>query len=131
MPGWGKLERMRLPTPARNVRIDSSVVEGDTVTIFYDPMIAKLIVWDEDRPRALARLREALEQCGIEGPKPNIAFLARLALHPVVVVASIDTAHLDRHLVDFIAAGTDAGPIPAAATVPLGPKATSRGKEGT
>lgn len=38
------------------------MVEGDTVTIFYDPMIAKLIVWDEDRPRALARLRDALAQ---------------------------------------------------------------------
>src|SRR3546814_4588478 len=76
---------LRLPTPSRHVRIDSGVVEGDTVTIFYDPMIAKLVVWDEDRPRALARLREALAQCGIEGPKSNIAFLERLVRHPVVV----------------------------------------------
>src|SRR3546814_1063358 len=101
-PGSGKLERLRLPTPSRHVRIDSGVVEGDTVTIFYDPMIAKLVVWDEDRPRALARLREALAQCGIEGPKSNIAFLERLVRHPVVVEASIDTGYLDRHLEDFI-----------------------------
>src|SRR3546814_3738947 len=119
LPGSGKLERLRLPTPSRHVRIDSGVVEGDTVTIFYDPMIAKLIVWDEDRPRALARLREALAQCGIEGPKSNIDFLERLVRHPVVVEASIDTGYLDRHLEDFIGAGDDAGPIAAAATVAL------------
>ena len=50
LPGSGKLERLRLPQPSPHVRIDSGVVEGDTVTIFYDPMIAKLIVFDVDRP---------------------------------------------------------------------------------
>src|SRR3546814_18263096 len=84
-------------------------------------MTAKLVVWDEDRPRALARLREALAQCGIEGPKSNIAFLERLVRHPVVVEASIDTGYPDRHLEDFIGAGGDAGPIAAAATVALLP----------
>ena len=64
------------------MRIDSGVVEGDTVTIFYDPMIAKLIVHDADRPRALARLRDALAQCEIAGPKSNIEFLERLVRHP-------------------------------------------------
>src|SRR3546814_8286357 len=57
--------------------------------------------------------------CGIEGPKSNIAFLERLVRHPVVVEESIDTGYLDRHLEDFIGAGDDAGPIAAAATVPL------------
>src|SRR3546814_16838395 len=83
-------------------------------------MTAKLVVWDEDRPRALARRREALAQCGIEGPKSNIAFLERLGRHPVVVEASIDTGYLDRHLEDFIGAGGDAGPIAAAATAVVG-----------
>src|SRR5690606_5246591 len=50
LPGSGTLKTLRLPAPSRHVRIDSGVVEGDTVTIFYDPMIAKLIVRDEDRP---------------------------------------------------------------------------------
>jgi 3-methylcrotonyl-CoA carboxylase alpha subunit len=85
------------------VRIDSGVAEGDTVTIFYDPMIAKLIVWDEDRPRVLARLREALAECEIAGPKSNIAFLERLVRHPAIVDASIDTGYLDRHLDEFLA----------------------------
>ena len=62
--------RLRLPDGRRaHVRIDAGVVEGDTVTIFYDPMIAKLIVWDADRPRALARLREALAALRGRGPE--------------------------------------------------------------
>ena len=103
LPGSGTLQALRLPPPSRNVRIDSGVVEGDTVTIFYDPMIAKLIVWDEDRPRALARLREALAHCDITGPKSNIGFLERLVRHPAIVGASIDTGYLDRHLDEFLA----------------------------
>ena len=104
LPGSGKLERLRLPTPGEHVRIDSGVVEGDIVTIFYDPMIAKLIVHDIDRPRALARLRAALAQCEVSGPKSNIEFLERLARHPAVVDASIDTGYLDRHLDEFVPA---------------------------
>jgi 3-methylcrotonyl-CoA carboxylase alpha subunit len=109
-----------LPTPSKNVRIDSGVVEGDTVTIFYDPMIAKLIVWDEDRPRALARLREALAGCEIVGPKSNIAFLERLVRHPAIVDATIDTGYLDRHLDEFLAPPErDPALLLAAATVRL------------
>src|SRR5690606_41190955 len=90
--------------PAGQRRIDSGVFEGDTVTIFYDPMIAKLIVYDADRPRALARLREALSQCAISGPKSNIGFLERLVRHPAVVNGTIDTGYLDRHLDEFMPA---------------------------
>ena len=104
LPGSGRLERLRLPAPSAHVRIDSGVVEGDTVTIFYDPMIAKLIVHDADRPRALARLREALAECDIVGPKSNVAFLERLVRHAAVVNGTIDTGYLDRHPDEFIAA---------------------------
>ena len=104
LPGSGTLERLRLPAPSAHVRIDSGVIEGDTVTIFYDPMIAKLIVHDADRPRALARLREALSQCAISGPKSNIGFLERLVRHPAVVNCTIDTGYLDRHLEEFMPA---------------------------
>ena len=110
LPGSGRLVRLGLPAPSRHVRLDGGVVEGDTVTIFYDPMIAKLIVWDVDRPQALERLRDALAQCEIVGPKSNIAFLERLARHPAVVEGRIDTGYLDRHLDEFLqgdAAPTD------------------------
>jgi len=102
LPGSGKLERLRLPAPNAHVRVDSGVVEGDTVTIFYDPMIAKLIAWDRDRPTALARLRDALAQCDIAGPKSNVEFLERLVRHPAVVGGTIDTGYLDRHLDEFV-----------------------------
>ncbi len=109
LPASGKLQMLRLPTPSRHVRIDGGVIEGDTVTIFYDPMIAKLIVWDEDRPQALQRLRDALMSCEMVGPKSNIAFLERLARHPAVVEGRIDTGYLDRHLNEFLAGDTVPG----------------------
>ena len=98
LPGSGRLDKLSLPKPNGYVRTDGGVIEGDTVTIFYDPMIAKLIVWDEDRPRALVRLRHALAACEIVGPKSNIAFLEALVRHPMVVEGRIDTGYLDRHL---------------------------------
>jgi 3-methylcrotonyl-CoA carboxylase alpha subunit len=102
LPGSGRLERLRLPTAMPGVRVDSGVVEGDVVTIFYDPMIAKLIVHGEDRPQALARMRDALAACEISGPKSNVEFLERLVRHPAVVDGSIDTGYLDRHLDEFV-----------------------------
>ncbi len=118
LPGSGRLDTLRLPTPSEHVRIDSGVVEGDTVTIFYDPMIAKLIVWDRDRASALQRMREALADCDVVGPKSNVEFLERLVRHPAVVEGRIDTGYLDRHLDEFIGgnAGTDRAALAAAAT---------------
>ncbi|MFP7721807.1 acetyl-CoA carboxylase biotin carboxylase subunit [Lysobacter sp. A3-1-A15] len=109
LPGSGRLERLRLPETGNGIRVDSGVVEGDTVTIFYDPMIAKLIVHAEDRPKALARMRDALAQCEIDGPKSNIGFLEALLRHPAVVEGTIDTGYLDRHLDEFL---HDAAPDP-------------------
>ena len=113
LPGSGRLQRLILPAPSAHVRLDAGVVEGDTVSIFYDPMIAKLIVHDVDRPRALQRLRDVLAQSRIVGPKSNIAFLERLAGHPVVLEGRIDTGYLDRHLDEFLVRDTQ----PTAATV--------------
>jgi 3-methylcrotonyl-CoA carboxylase alpha subunit len=108
LPGSGKLERLHLPEPSEHIRIDSGVVEGDTVTIFYDPMIAKLIAWDATRELALVRMRDALAACDIAGPKSNVDFLERLVRHPAVTSGRIDTGYLDRHLDEFI--GVDESP---------------------
>ncbi len=136
LPGSGRLVRLRLPEPDAHVRLDGGVIEGDTVTIFYDPMIAKLIVWDADRPRALARLREALAQCAIEGPKSNVAFLERLVRHPAVVEATIDTGTLDRALEEFMPttpapAQARRARIAAATAVLLREEAQSRSRAAT
>jgi len=109
LPGSGRLTRLRLPVSSTHVRVDSGVEQGDMVSVHYDPMIAKLSVWDSDRERALSRLREALAECSIRGPKSNIAFLEQLVRHPVVVEGRIDTAYLDRALPEFLPADT---PIP-------------------
>ena len=120
LPGSGTLQTLHLPAPSAHVRIDSGVVEGDNVTIFYDPMIAKIIVHDSDRPRALARLREALAQCVIRGPKSNVGFLERLVRHPAIVGGTIDTGYLDRHLDEFLAPPReDTALLLAAATLQL------------
>ena len=103
------------------MRIDAGVIEGDTVTIFYDPMIAKLIVWDRTRADALQRMREALAECDIVGLKSNIEFLERLVRHPSVVEGRIDTGYLDRHLDEFLPASPQTSPalLFAAATAAL------------
>ncbi|WP_024869924.1 acetyl/propionyl/methylcrotonyl-CoA carboxylase subunit alpha [Pseudoxanthomonas suwonensis] len=103
LPASGTLRALALPEASPQVRLDAGVEAGDTVTVHYDPMIAKLIVHDADRPRALARLREALAQCHVAGPKTNLAFLEALARHPAVVEGRIDTGYLDRHLDEFLA----------------------------
>jgi 3-methylcrotonyl-CoA carboxylase alpha subunit len=106
LPGSGKLAKLQLPETSQHVRLEGGVIEGDTVTIFYDPMIAKLVAWDTDRPQALQRMRTALAECEIVGPKSNIAFLERLVRHPTIVEGRIDTGYLDRHLDEFIAGAT-------------------------
>lgn len=111
LPGSGRLTTLRLPEPSRHVRIDGGVVEGDTVSIFYDPMIAKLIVWDRNRDEALQRMREALAATEIVGPKSNVEFLERLVRHPAVTGATIDTGYLDRHLDEFLPQASE--PVPA------------------
>ncbi|HEY6942238.1 acetyl/propionyl/methylcrotonyl-CoA carboxylase subunit alpha [Dokdonella sp.] len=111
LPGSGTLEKLHLPAPSAHVRIDSGVVEGDAVTIFYDPMIAKLVTWDATREAALVRMREALAACVVAGPKSNVEFLERLVRHPAVVEGRIDTGYLDRHLDEFLAPPADADAV--------------------
>jgi 3-methylcrotonyl-CoA carboxylase alpha subunit len=98
LPGSGRIERLRLPQAGDVVRIDSGVAEGDTVSIHYDPMIAKLIVRGPTRDEALARLRAALAGTLVRGPSNNVSFLLALLDHAVVRSGTIDTGWLDRHI---------------------------------
>jgi 3-methylcrotonyl-CoA carboxylase alpha subunit len=79
------------------VRIDSGVREGDAISPFYDPMIAKLIVWGADRNQALARMGQALAEFQIVGLATNIAFLKRLVEGTAFSTADLDTGLIDRH----------------------------------
>jgi 3-methylcrotonyl-CoA carboxylase alpha subunit len=98
LPSTGRIEFLRTPaTDDRHVRIDTGVREGDEVSPYYDPMIAKLIVWDEDRDRALLRLQRALRDYQLVGPTTNIDYLHRLATHPHFVRADLSTQFIEQH----------------------------------
>ncbi|MBD8524502.1 acetyl/propionyl/methylcrotonyl-CoA carboxylase subunit alpha [Pseudomarimonas arenosa] len=101
LPGSGVLHRLSLPADGDGVRVDAGVEQGDLVSLFYDPMIAKLIVHAADRPQALRLAADALALCDVEGPASNIGFLERLIAHPSVTEGRIDTGYLDRHLDQF------------------------------
>src|ERR1035437_1530709 len=77
LPSIGKLVHLTTPIASPHVRIDTGVEQGDTITPFYDPMIAKLIVWDETRDLALSRMNRALGEYQIVGGANNTGFLPR------------------------------------------------------
>jgi 3-methylcrotonyl-CoA carboxylase alpha subunit len=83
-------------TPA-GVRIDSGVRAGDAISPFYDPMIAKLIVWGADRKQALARMAQALSEYQVAGLATNIAFLKRLVEGQAFATADLDTGLIERN----------------------------------
>jgi 3-methylcrotonyl-CoA carboxylase alpha subunit len=97
LPSVGKLERLRLPEQRDGIRVDTGVREGDNVTVFYDPMIAKVIAWDETRTGAAARLADALAEVEIAGVQTNAGFLVRALRHPDFIAGEIDTAFIERH----------------------------------
>ncbi|UCV08039.1 acetyl/propionyl/methylcrotonyl-CoA carboxylase subunit alpha [Dechloromonas denitrificans] len=109
LPSTGHLIRLSPPVESLNVRVDTGVEEGDEITPFYDPMIAKLIVWDEHRDAALARMRKALADYQVAGVTTNIDFLSRLVACPAFAGADLDTGLIERQK-DFL--------FPAAQAVP-------------
>ena len=97
MPDSGKLLHLRIPQMTPTVRVDAGFVEGDEVSPFYDPMIAKLIVRAPDREAALQKLRAALEEYEVVGPTTNIDFLKRLCTSPAFVAGEVETGYIEKH----------------------------------
>jgi 3-methylcrotonyl-CoA carboxylase alpha subunit len=96
LPATGRIIHLGTPAASRHVRIDTGVAAGDEISPHYDPMIAKLVVWDRDRPAALARMRDALEAFQVVGLTTNIAFLARLVSSKAFAAADLDTGLIER-----------------------------------
>jgi 3-methylcrotonyl-CoA carboxylase alpha subunit len=94
LPATGTLERLEFPVSAR---IESAVGQGDEVSPFYDPMIAKIIVHGKDRKAALARMREALIETKLRGLATNLGFLRRVVSDEAFAAAEIDTGFIARH----------------------------------
>ncbi|MFT6578772.1 MAG: 3-methylcrotonyl-CoA carboxylase alpha subunit, partial [Zhongshania sp.] len=97
LPQTGTLHFLETPPESAHVRVDTGVREGDEVSVFYDPMIAKLIVWDRDRSAALRRLSSALKQYRISGVINNIDFLHTISRHEAFAAADFDTGFIGKH----------------------------------
>ena len=97
LPVTGTLGYLQPPEESRHVRVDTGVRQGDEVSVYYDPMIAKLIVWDESRERALQRLATALAAYRIGGTVTNLDFLYNLATSRPFREAELDTGFIEKH----------------------------------
>jgi 3-methylcrotonyl-CoA carboxylase alpha subunit len=102
LPQTGRLTHLTF-AEGENIRVDAGVRAGDAISVYYDPMIAKLIVWGADRDAAIRRFRSALTETQIGGLKTNVAFLVRLAGHLAFKEADLDTRFIERHQADLLA----------------------------
>lgn len=97
LPATGTLDRFSAPFDSDFTRVDTGVREGDRVTVHYDPMLAKLIAWGEDRPAALEHLRHALARTEVAGLATNLDFLRRAVAHDAFAQGDVDTGFIARH----------------------------------
>src|SRR5215218_11444840 len=127
-PAAGTVRRFAAPDGAERLRVETGIRSGDAITPNYDPMVAKIVAWGADRTAALRRLAAALDETEVAGLATNLDFLRRLARHPAMVAAELDTGFLGRHLADLVPAAAPAPPrvLAAAAAVHLDRQARAR-----
>ncbi|XP_039358553.1 propionyl-CoA carboxylase alpha chain, mitochondrial isoform X7 [Mauremys reevesii] len=94
LPSIGRLSQYQEPLHVSNVRVDSGIQEGSDISIYYDPMISKLITYGSDRAEALQRMEEALDNYVIRGVTHNIALLREVIIHPRFVQGDVSTKFL-------------------------------------
>ncbi|WP_108659751.1 acetyl/propionyl/methylcrotonyl-CoA carboxylase subunit alpha [Acuticoccus kandeliae] len=123
LPSAGRIAALRVPD---GVRLDSGVETGDTVSPFYDPMMAKLIVHAADREGAIAAMADALDRSVVIGPKTNLAFLRAVITHPEFAIARHDTGFVDRELANLTGGRVSAKAIADAAASLLTPPPAPR-----
>ncbi|MGH7003068.1 MAG: acetyl/propionyl/methylcrotonyl-CoA carboxylase subunit alpha, partial [Alphaproteobacteria bacterium] len=99
LPATGRLVHLAFPAsdPRGPVRIDTGIRQGDAVSIHYDPMIAKIIAWGEDRASALRRMALALEQTRAAGLATNRDFLHAVVTHPAFAKGEVHTGFIAEH----------------------------------
>lgn len=113
LPQAGRILLYREPK-GPGIRVDSGIVEGADVSVYYDPMLAKLIVWGETRSIAIARAERALRDFHILGIRTNIGFLLAILRHPRFLKGDIDTGFVDAAGAEIRQAAPGDGPLPAA-----------------
>ena len=104
MPSIGRLTRYRPPaeitTDSHVIRNDTGVFEGGEISMYYDPMIAKLCTWAPTRGSAIAYMREALDRFEVEGIGHNLPFLSAVMDHPKFVSGDMTTAFIEEEYPD-------------------------------
>jgi len=96
LPSTGRLDHLHFPPESTTLRIETGVAAGDVVTPFYDPMLAKLVVWAPNRAAAIRRLQRALAETEIVGPVTNVDFLTAVIRERAFLQGAVDTGFLDR-----------------------------------
>jgi len=114
LPATGTLTHLEFPDEAR---VDSGVRAGDTISPFYDPMIAKLTVYGDTRTEALGKLARVLEQTEVAGSVTNLAFLRALALHQGFANGDVDTGLIARDIDNLVLEPVATGPVVALAAL--------------
>lgn len=99
LPSTGTIAAFAAPL-GPGVRVDGGVADGSRVETYYDPMLAKLIVWGRSRPEALARMGDALRRFVVLGVTTNIEFLQGVVAHPEFAAGRTDTHFLERHRIE-------------------------------
>ncbi len=99
LPETGRMNLFATPASDADgdVRLDTGVVSGDAISVYYDPMIAKLITWGGDRPEAIRRMQGALAETDVLGVKTNLEFLQQLVQHASFIAGDTDTAFIAKH----------------------------------
>jgi acetyl-CoA carboxylase biotin carboxylase subunit len=96
LPATGTLEAW-IGRHQDGVRVDAGVEAGDVISVHYDPMIAKIVTWGEDREEARRKMADALGRMALAGVVTNLAFLRRVLEHPEYVAGQIDTHFIERN----------------------------------
>ena len=107
LPATGALSYLKTPEQNAHIRIDTGVTQGDEVSMYYDPMIAKLITWDKDRDSALRQMKSALREYQILGLSTNIEFLSRLFSAPDFAEGEFDTGFIEKNSADLFPAQSE------------------------
>ncbi|ORX45680.1 hypothetical protein DM01DRAFT_1410889 [Hesseltinella vesiculosa] len=101
LPDTGPLFSVRTPTPSEDLRLETGFLQGDDISVHYDPMISKLIVRGENRTDALRRFRRALEEYQVVGLTTNIDFIHKVASHPEFVKGEVETGFIEQFEADL------------------------------
>jgi acetyl/propionyl-CoA carboxylase alpha subunit len=102
MPSPGQIARLDFPE-LPNLRVDTGARAGTNVTVYYDPMIAKVITWGEDRDAATETMRAALAGIVVEGVMTNVPFLQRIFASDDFAAGRIHTRYVDERLNEIMA----------------------------